>query len=383
MAEPLESTFEGSYGSLAVKKDEVREVEETPSTIKVHVALLVSYVIWGGGALVGKLGVHDTNPIVFEFWREGIMVTGLVIYFFCTCRPIFPAYEDTWHMIVSGFAYFVNQLFWFVGIKLGDPVVGSTWQTFLPVLTTLIAVGLGQEVLGPHKAAGILIAAGGATFMVIYDSRRINKTIADQAGSGVGFAHILFFLNILGNSAYFIINRGLSERYTPLMIVLWSNIVGCSSLFLIGVILHQEPAKPLVDLFCGLPNETDGAWNCAHSWLISRSMVMPLAYEAIGCSLISLTLLNWANKHTEASVVTVYVAVHAVTSTLGSAVLVSILGTDWGLRFGLRMPGLGTAGTILVITGLLIIFKYDQQQRSKDQTPLRWAPPEKPSPEKP
>merc|ERR1719471_2208623 len=80
--------------------------------------------------------------------------------------------EDMPRMVLGGLAYCVNQLFWFIGIKINDPVIGSTWQTFLPILTTFISVCLGQEQLRCEKMFGIVVAAAGAAFMVLFDSKK-------------------------------------------------------------------------------------------------------------------------------------------------------------------------------------------------------------------
>jgi len=348
-----------NYGAVAQAKPRTASSKAAPSTVQVHLALLLAYVLWGCGAIVGKLGVAATNPLIFEFWREAIISVLMLIGLPAVGIELLPERADLPRLLLGSFGYFANQLFWFVGIKMGDPIIGSTWQTFLPILTMMVAAIMGQEVLNWEKALGILIAAAGAAFMVLYDSRRMYTQSHDTARIVLG--HGLFFLNIAGISMYFLLFKSLGKKYNQWMLVAWSNFVGSTLMFALAAILHLELAKPVMSMICknSIPSlETE----CSENWLISAKMIYPLAFEIICCSLIALTLLNWANKHTEASVVTVYNAVHAVTSTLLSLVLVLIFGHAWGHRYGIRMPGYGTLGTALVVIGLVNVFRYDRKQ---------------------
>mmetsp|Transcript_57357 Transcript_57357/g.129330 ORF Transcript_57357/g.129330 Transcript_57357/m.129330 type:complete len:370 (-) Transcript_57357:244-1353(-) len=356
----MPSKKESDYGSLRLLDDGNAGGKGSPSTLTVHLALVTAYVCWGGGAIVGKFGVHGTNPVIFEFWREAVIIVLLLALRCVSSFRVLIDMEDVPRMVLGGLAYFVNQLFWFIGIKINDPVIGSTWQAFLPILTAFISVCLGQEQLRCEKIAGIAVAAAGAAFMVIFDSRRAHT--ANSHGSATLITgHLLFFANILGNSAYFLLLGKLGKKYSALTNVMWSNIVSGSAMAGVGAFLHMRMGRSLLNVLCS--NDAAVIHNkCSHSFMLADDMYWPLAYEVIFCSIVALTLLNWANQHTDASVVTVYSAVHTMATTLISAVLVALLGVQRASHWGLRMPGAGTAGAAPIILGLVIVFRYDEDR---------------------
>merc|ERR1712137_1427932 len=44
----------------------------SPPALKVHAALILVQVIFGGGAVIGQLGVATFNPLLFALIREGV-----------------------------------------------------------------------------------------------------------------------------------------------------------------------------------------------------------------------------------------------------------------------------------------------------------------------
>ena len=64
------------------------------------------------------------------------------------------------------------QFGFIVGEKLANAVIGSAWQPTQPIFSTTIAILLGWEVATLPKVAGILVAFGGAAFMVFYGQVR-------------------------------------------------------------------------------------------------------------------------------------------------------------------------------------------------------------------
>ncbi|CAK0906137.1 unnamed protein product [Prorocentrum cordatum] len=140
----------GEDASKALKRQ--LSMEKGPSVYKVHAALATGYCLFAGGAIVGKFGVHGSSAIIFELFREFWSLIALSAGLFIFKVSPVPAREDVPTLLLGGTAFFFNQVFWFVALKLADPVTGSAWQTFLPILTALLSVILGQTKLEGLKA---------------------------------------------------------------------------------------------------------------------------------------------------------------------------------------------------------------------------------------
>lgn len=59
-------SYQSSASTSAVKLHEDRR----PAARHVHLALITAQVLFGGGSVVGKLGVESFNPMMFALIRE-------------------------------------------------------------------------------------------------------------------------------------------------------------------------------------------------------------------------------------------------------------------------------------------------------------------------
>ena len=80
-----------------------QEPKQIPSLFLVHVAIVAVQVSFGGGSVIGALGMPETNPVLFALIREGIAgpLLCLIAYIIdrftqhilahvclCTCRTV-------------------------------------------------------------------------------------------------------------------------------------------------------------------------------------------------------------------------------------------------------------------------------------------------------
>jgi len=362
-----------------------------PSVLKVHAALATGYCLFAGGAIVGKFGVHGTSAIIFELFREfwSLVALGAGLFIF-KVNPL-PAREDVSTLLLGGTAFFFNQIFWFVALKLADPVTGSAWQTFLPILTTLLSVILGQTSLEGLKALGILISAFGAIFMVTFDSRptkaimprndvlllqqesalgaELEAVVSDPAFLVRAVSHLIFFCNILGTACYFIIMNRFGTKYSPLQTVFWAICVSISLLSLTAMLMFAW--RPLHKVFC----HSDDPFlmeQCMNQGLtLPTSVYFPLFYEVCICTLVAWPMLNWANQHTDPAVVSVYMGLHPAATTFICMSIVGVMGSAWAHQFSIGMPRLKDLGIVMIVLGLLVVFRYELQQQQKTAMDVR------------
>jgi len=359
------SVEKGTYGAL----DGPLEDPSKPPVLAVHLALATGYALFGGGAIVGKFGVHGSNPIMFELARELISVCLLFVAVCFTRQALLPERADAPRILLGGLSFFINQIAWFVGLKLADPVAGSAWQAFLPIMTTGLSLAMGQAKIHGMQALGIMVAAGGAILMVILDSAQhdpdTNRPWVTKFAS-----HMIFCMGILGTSAYFLVNNNLGSKYSACATVMWSNMIGGTLLLLTQWMATAFP--PLMNLLCYSDKPSLKAACLGQGFSIPTEVIPPLSYEVVICTLVAWPLLSWANQNTDPSVTTVYMGMHPVTTTFISAVLVCLYGVEWGMRWDMSLPGCKDFGVLLIVCGLLITFRSEKVKRERSNSGKDW-----------
>ena len=168
---------------------------QNPSIFLVHGALVLVQIIFGIGSVVGKLGVSKFNPVLFALIREAAAGPLLVVLALILEGWLIKLWHPTsWRFVVGGICLFANQLCFIVGEKLSTAVIGSAWQPSQAIFTVILTLVLCMEQPTVLKIGGVLVACGGAVFMVVWG--------ADVSASGVnGVAgNILFAVNCLGTS---------------------------------------------------------------------------------------------------------------------------------------------------------------------------------------
>lgn len=360
------SVEKGTYGAV----DGLQEgANIKPPVFLVHLALCTGYALFGGGAIVGKFGVHGSNPIMFELARETISVCLLFAAVCFTRQALLPERADAPRILLGGLSFFTNQIAWFVGLKLADPVAGSAWQSFLPIMTTGLSIATGQAKIQAMQALGIMVAAGGAILMVILDSTAEHALEENRSWVAKFASHLIFFMGILGTSAYFLVNNNLGSKYSACATVMWSNMIGSSLLLLTQWLASVFP--PLMNLLCYSDKPSLQAKCLAQGFSIPKEILPPLSYEVVICTLVAWPLLSWANQNTDPSVTTVYMGMHPVTSTTISAILVCMYGVEWGMRYDMGLPGCKDFGVLLIVCGLLITFRSEQAKRERTSSGMK------------
>ena len=314
-----------------------------PSSFAVHAVLIGVQIIFGIGAVVGKLGLPKTNPVLFAFVREASAGPILVLLAWYFERTLPRANKASFRFFATGLALFANQFCFIVGEKLANAVVGSAWQPTQPIFTAAISIVLGYERGTWAKLIGILLAFGGACFMVFFG--------ADASGGGHKFiGNILFFFNCLGTSLYVIWSKPLLKQYPPMTVTGWSYITASVMMFLTVMVVNSSDS--LIRFVCG-----DDATSCIQKpWNVPSTTVLALLYWIFFNSVLAYLMMTWGNKFAEPSKVLAYTAVQPTTSAILSAILISA-----GVSGSLKEPGTNALGIIGVIAGLACIV-YDNKQ---------------------
>jgi len=332
----------------------------SPHPALVHLALVATQLSFGGASIVGKFGVHGTNPALFALIREGCAGPILCALAFWQTRRWLPKAADVPRVLQAGFCVFANQFFYIVGLKLSDPTTASAWQPIQPIMTLALAVLLRFEKLSCRKAAGILIAVFGAIVLVAGDAKSAGPADNPLYMQLVG--HAFFFLNDLGTSCYVLRTKALFSVYESISVAGWSYMSASVMMLIAVTCINSIPAalhfvcsdkQPSVEMTC-----VDGAWR------VPTSMVAPLVYWIMMSSVLAYFCMTWANQYAKPSAVSAYTCLQPVAAVLLSCLLVLMGGHAWASRYGIELPGWSDLGIIGIFAGLACLFSEPSMENS-------------------
>ena len=209
-------------------------------------SLIITQVIFGGGAVVGKFGVSNFNPILFALIRECIAgpLLLLIAYKSSPEKKMFWVSRSDWvWFAAAGFCMFSNQLCFIVGEKLSSAVVGSAWQPSQPLFLSAISIMLGWERASSLRIAGILVAFLGAAFMVTTSSTDFGAVIILSAGGSAFAGNCLFFLNCLGTAGFVLFGRKLLAKYNSPVVTGWSYCAASLQMAVASVVINTNQGE--------------------------------------------------------------------------------------------------------------------------------------------
>mmetsp|Transcript_42389 Transcript_42389/g.37643 ORF Transcript_42389/g.37643 Transcript_42389/m.37643 type:complete len:378 (-) Transcript_42389:11-1144(-) len=312
----------------------------------IHAALILAQTLFGGGSIIGKLGLPNTNPVLFALIREGIAGPLLCIIAYAKDRDI-PKLSDLKLFILPGLCLFLNQFCFIVGLNLSSSIQASAWQPSQGILAVIYGFIFGIErKFDKYKVFGILIGTAGALFMILYDnhdSSSSNSIWADFGGS------IMFFLNCSATVMYLILSKPVFKKYPTSTITGYSYIVASILMVFAALIVANVPS--LLNGVCPT--------GCS-AWHVPTVTIYALIYWILCESVAAYLLITWANRWADPSLNLAYTVLQPLTAVIMAEVLIifnivpvchnkssdksnCIYGADWndlgaiGIAFGLLL----------------------------------------------
>eukprot|EP00040_Diaphanoeca_grandis_P011348 m.58100 g.58100 ORF g.58100 m.58100 type:complete len:379 (+) comp22499_c0_seq1:65-1201(+) len=301
----------------------------------------------GCGTVVGKIGLHNINPLVFALYRQLIAAPIVSVWSISMERKNFSTFaeirKDAFRLFVASVCMFISNSCYTVAVKMSNPVIGAAWQTTVPVFTVITTIVIGWEKATVLKIGGIAMALAGALFLVFYGSEI-------TSGSNELIGNVLFFCNVNAYANYGLLMKSLLRRHPPLFLTAFSFWAVSIWLGVAVVVVESIPGNLTVitgteaDPFAILPAEG-----------------FALAYFVIVYSVLMYSVVNWANQYVAASSVMVYHVVEPLAAGMLSYILIKT-GFAKEHNVELHEPGLNSLGAIGVLIGLLLIVRAEVTQ---------------------
>ncbi len=129
--------------------------------------------------------------------------------------------KKDWRKLVLGglFGVAINQLFFFKGLNLTQPIHASLIMLSTPILITFIASFLLKERVTSLKLLGLVLGVSGAVFLIA-------QKAAGKGGSNVALGDFMVFLNAASYAIYLVLIKPLMAKYRPVIVIRWVFLFG-------------------------------------------------------------------------------------------------------------------------------------------------------------
>ncbi|MCB0495416.1 MAG: DMT family transporter [Cyclobacteriaceae bacterium] len=257
------------------------------SRLKVHAALALVSLLFGANYSIAKVVMPEyMGPLGLIALRVPLTTVLFWTFHKMVGPTVTPSKKDLGRFFVSAiFGVAVNQIFFFKGISLTSPIMGSVIMTSTPIIVLIISFFLLGERITWTKSLGIILGATGAIFLVT--SKGIDLSNNTFQGN------LFVLVNALSYSIYLVIVKPLMAKYDALTVIKWVFFFGCFMVVPFG-------AGELMDV----------NWHQFNS-----SVWFSMAYIILGSTFLAYLLNMWALKHVNPSLVGYYIYLQPLFAT--------------------------------------------------------------------
>lgn len=261
------------------------------------------------------------SPLVYAFYREASAGPLLFLLSVMTVGYRLPLRKDAVSVFFLGFFMFVSQLLYIMGVDMAGVLMASCVQPSVPVFTVMIGVVLGVEKGSMRKVIGIMFAVVGAVSMVV------GSVGGAEGGSGANLllGDLCILVNALAMAAYYLLAKRLVAKYSAVHVAAWAYAVAAT---LMGV------AAML--------------WTAPTDWVFPKSMLAPLIYWVLICSVGGYLAVTYAMNYLPASQVAAF---QTLQPFVGAVLAVSLLNEK------VNRYDLGAFG---IVVGLLMVTRDER-----------------------
>ena len=189
-------------------------------SFKGHLAAICLNLIFGLNISISKalLSASWMSPMGFTIAR---MLCGCVVFW--TISLFTPREKttgrDLFTILMGGFlGLAVTQVAFSVGIQFVSPVLWSLIAALSPIIVLLLSAIFLKDPISGKKAIGVIIGISGAVLVVL-------KNRSGGVSSGSVWGICIALVCITCYSAYIVIVRKTSEKYTPITTMKWMYLL--------------------------------------------------------------------------------------------------------------------------------------------------------------
>lgn len=241
--------------------------------------------------------IETMEPRAWAFVRLA-MATVLVLPIVFLQRHRWPARRLYPVLILAGgLGVFLNQALFTLGLKLTTPEHSAVINTSIPVVTLLVAVAVRQERFRWSKVIAIAVSLSGVLMLLRVDELLFGESTAALGDVWVG--DLLTAANASSFAIFVVLMRHLARKDSGTDLDPIGATVFC---FVTGSVMMGVFAAPELTM--------------ENLRVAVSSAIWPLAiFSIVGATVVTYALNNWALRHVESSMVTLYIYLQPVIAT--------------------------------------------------------------------
>lgn len=197
-----------------------------------HLAVFMANLIYAANYIIAKEVVPDyVEPygmIVVRVSVSTLLFWALSIFMF---NEKIQKTRDYWHLALCAFfGVALNQLMFFKGLSMTNPINPAIIMTSTPILVLLISMIYLKENVSTQKLIGLGFGLTGALSLILIGDNF-------EMGSDTLQGDILIFINAMSYGLYLVLVKPLMNRYNPMTIIKWIFTFG--NIFVIPVGINE------------------------------------------------------------------------------------------------------------------------------------------------
>jgi drug/metabolite transporter (DMT)-like permease len=258
------------------------------SNFKVHIVLAFVNLLFAANYTIAKVVMPEhMSALGMIAFRVPIATLLFWVFHAYVGSSIKPASKDLLRFFASAvFGVAINQIFFFKGISLTSPILGSVIMTSTPIAVLIISYFLIKEKITWLKFIGILIGGTGAVMLITSQG----TDFSDSTFKG----NLFILTNAVSYSIYLVIVKPLMTKYDSLTVIKW--------VFLFGSFL----VIPF-----GFGDLISSNWSS-----FDYSIWLSIGYIIIGSTFLAYLLNLWSLKSVSPSVVGYYIYLQPIFATI-------------------------------------------------------------------
>lgn len=292
--------------------------------VQAHLSILTANIIYGANYTIAKVVMPEyIKPFGFIFIRVSV---AAVVFWLVSALFVKEKIEkkDFPRLAMLGlFGVAINQLLFFKGLNITNPINASIMMITTPILVLIIANFVLMEGINHTKLIGILIGFTGALSLLLL---KADFTF----GSGTQTGDLYVLINAASFALYLVYVKPLMLKYNTFTIVKWVFLFGLVYVFPFG---YSEAA------------DIQWATMPSYIWLC-------LIFVVVSTTCIAYVLNTYALKELSSSVVSAYIYLQPL---LAAFIAIS-LGKD-------RLSWIKIVSAILIFLGVYLVSKPGKEAK--------------------
>lgn len=194
--------------------------------VSAHILLLLANLIYGINYTVSKIPMPEyIHPLGLVLLRciAAVAFFWILHYFIKSPAKKQKIESKDWaRLILAGlFGIAINQILFFKGLELSQPISASIIMTSTPIAVLIVALFIAKEKLTWNKGIGLFLGLVGALALILSGDSRAS-TYAPNPTLG----NIMIFVNALSYAIYLVISKKLIEKYDNMLFMKWVFSIG-------------------------------------------------------------------------------------------------------------------------------------------------------------